>query len=97
MKYKQGKRFGLPHEEQSFLYFYCLGYEKRKPEERKIISDLCYEVGGAQYSEAVFTAVTSSERLLDVAVDYDISESQLYRMVKDFYDELSCSMQVDAP
>lgn len=83
MKMKRGRRFGLPEERQMMIYWLCQNYQDVTAENKEKIDRLCRKFGDPP--EALHRAVTSGDRLLDVALEFGVSESVLYRQVSNFF------------
>ena len=87
MKYRRGDRFGLPYTRQSLIHFLCQSYNQLPVRTQAKINGLCREADPV-WHQAVFAAVTTEQRLLDVAEFYggdSLSEASLYRRVERFY------------
>ncbi len=84
MKLKKGDRFGLPFKKQLKIYATCLNYSDEPQEVQHKIINLCYQCGG-EHHEALFKAVTTEDRVIDVAAEYYIHETWLIRLIKRFY------------
>ena len=65
------------------IYWTCRNYPDAPKETRKKIDRLCRKFGDPP--DALHQAVTSSDRLLDTAIEFGVSESMLYQQVRRFF------------
>lgn len=84
VRFKRGKRYGLPYEKQGLIYFTCLNYKDLPKKQREKIDRLCEKIGG-QHRRALLEAVTTEKTMLQVAMEYKVDESWLYRLVCRFF------------
>ena len=84
--FKKRRGIKIPYNKQGLIYFTCANYYDM-PEEIQIkIVDLCNEVGG-EHSEVLYEVMTnSSKSIRKLAMEYHISETQLYHYRKKFYE-----------
>lgn len=84
--FKKRRGIHLHYNKQGLIYFACVNYKDMPEEIQKKIVDLCVDVG-KQYAEALFEVVTNSEKSIrSLAMEYNISETQLYHYRKKFYE-----------
>ena len=79
----------LPYNEQGYIYFVCKTFGNQPKETQGRIKSLCEEIGGTEYSAALFAALTSPISIRAAAQKYYISESQLYKLRKRFYESFA--------
>lgn len=95
MRYKSGRRFGLSVERQSLIYYLCMNYRSMDPARRDYIQTLCARCGG-EWRQALFWAVTTDRRLIEVAADAGgaapPSEATMFRLCKKFYENFDVSL-----
>lgn len=85
MRFKKLRGIRLSYEEQGLIYFLCSNFKNLTKKEQQKITDLCQEVGGA-YKEALLDFLTG-DSAVKVSLDHSVSESNLYRMRKEFYEK----------
>lgn len=85
MKFKNRRGFNVPYNQQGFIYFTCINYKYQPVEIRHKILNLCTKCGG-QYYQAVFEAVTTEQNLLPIAMKHHMDETNLWRMVRKFFE-----------
>ena len=76
----------LSYNEQGYIYFVCKTFGNQPKATQEKIKSLCEEIGGAEYSAALFAVLTSPTSIRAAAQKYYISESQLYKLRKRFYE-----------
>jgi hypothetical protein len=84
--FKKRRGIKVPYNKQGLIYFTCANIADM-PEEIQIkIVDLCKEVGN-EHSGVLYEVMTnSSKSICALAMDYHISETQLYHYRKKFYE-----------
>lgn len=84
--FKKRRGIKLPYNKQGLIYFTCVNYRDFPDEVLQKITRLCDEIG-KEHSEALFEVMTnSSKSICALAMDYHISETQLYHYRKKFYE-----------
>lgn len=84
MKYHSGTRFGLPEEEQSYIYWLCRNIERIPEGQRKIIKRLIKECGKGQ-EDALREALCTKKNLTAISMKYFIAENAVQRRCEEFY------------
>ena len=84
--FKKKRSIDLSYNKQGLIYFTCLNYNEQLPVIREKINRLCDEVGGV-YSKALFELMTRSKSVLQISMEYYISETKLYVLRKEFYEK----------
>ena len=82
------KRRGIhqPYNKQGLIYFTCVNYKDMSADVQDKIINLCNEVG-KEHAEVLFEVMTNSNKSIRaLAIDYHISETQLYHYRKKFYE-----------
>lgn len=84
--FKKRRGIHIPYEQQGLIYFTCVNY-KIMPEQIQLkIKKLCAEVG-KEHAEVLYRVVTDSNKSIRaLAMEYHISETQLYHYRKKFYE-----------
>lgn len=85
MGFKKLRGVNLPEEKQGLIRYTCLTYKDQPSHTQKKIRRLCQEAGGP-YSAAVWEIMCTKETVLSISQRHHVSESELYRMRKDFYE-----------
>ena len=84
--FKKRRGIKLPYNKQGLIYFVCVNYREMPEHIQDKIADLCNKVGG-EYAEVLYKVVTDSNRSVrSLAIEYHISERNLYRYRKKFYE-----------
>ena len=84
--FKKRRGIKLPYNKQGLIYFSCVNHNDMPDDVKQKIVNLCNEVG-KEYAEVLFEVVTNSNKSIRaLAMDYHISESQLYLYRKKFYE-----------
>lgn len=84
--FKKRRGIKLPYNKQGLIYFTCVNYKDFPEEVLQKIEMLCDEIG-KEHSEVLFEVMTnSSKSIRALAMDYHISETQLYHYRKKFYE-----------
>lgn len=85
--FKKRRGIKLSYNKQGLIYFTCMNYRDLPDDVTKKISDLCNEVG-KEHALVLFEVMTnSSKSIRSLALEYHISETQLYHYRKKFYEE----------
>lgn len=86
MNFKKYRGINLSYKEQGIIYFTCANFDTQPPEMQEKIRRLCKEVGGP-YEKALLAMVTRpSVSGTWLEQEYHVSDSQLYRLRKQFYE-----------
>ena len=84
--FKKRRGIHLPYNKQGLIYFTCMNIQDMPYDVQDKIKNLCQEVG-KEYSEVLYKVVTDSNRSVrSLAIEYNISERNLYRYRKKFYE-----------
>ena len=84
--FKKRKGIKLPYNKQGLIYFSCVNHNDMPNDVKQKIVNLCNEVG-KEHAEVLFEVVTNSNKSIRaLAMDYHISESQLYYYRRKFYE-----------
>lgn len=84
--FKKRRGIKVPYNTQGLIYFTCVNYRDFPEEVLQKIVRLCDEIG-KEHSEVLFEVMTnSSKSIRALAMDYHISETQLYHYRKKFYE-----------
>lgn len=84
--FKKRRGIHLPYNKQGLIYFTCMNINDMPYDIQDKIKNLCQEVG-KEYSEVLYKVVTDSNRSVrSLAIEYNISERNLYRYRKKFYE-----------
>jgi len=75
----------LPEEKQGLIRYTCLNEASQPKRVRDKIQRLCDAVGG-EYADALFEVMCTKRSIMKIAMEHYISESQLYRLRKKFYE-----------
>ena len=85
--FKKRRGIHLPYNKQGLIYFTCVNHMDMPYDVQDKIKNLCQEVG-QEYAEVLYKVVTDSNRSIrSLAIEYHISERNLYRYRKKFYEE----------
>lgn len=85
MGFKKLSGVPLSEEEQGLIRYTCLTYAKQPPRVQRKIQRLCLLCAGA-YSAALFDVMCTKKSITAIALANYVSESQLYRFRKAFYE-----------
>ena len=84
--FKKRRGIHIPYNKQGLIYFTCVNHKEMPEEIQDKIIDICNKVGG-EYAEVLYKVVTDSNRSVrSLAIEYNISERNLYRYRKEFYE-----------
>ena len=84
--FKKRRGIKIPYNKQGLIYFTCVNHKDMPEHIEEKIKSLCDEVG-KEYSQVLFKVVTDSTRSVrSLALEYHISERQLYHYRKKFYE-----------
>lgn len=85
--FKKRRGIHIPYNKQGLIYFTCMNVKDMPEDVQRKILNLCIEVGGQHY-RALYTMLTDdSKNIHGVAMDFHISETQLYLYRKNFYEK----------
>lgn len=85
MGFKKLSGVPLSEEEQGLIRYTCLTYAKQPPKVQRKIQRLCLLCAGA-YSAALFDVMCTKKSITAIALANYVSETQLYRFRKAFYE-----------
>lgn len=84
--FRKRRGIHIPYNKQGLIHFVCVNVKDMPEEVQRKILNLCVEVSGQHY-EALYTMLTDdSKSIHGVAMDFHISETQLYYYRKKFYE-----------
>ena len=84
--FKKRRGIHIPYEQQGLIYFTCVNHKDMPDEIQDKIHRLCQEVG-KEYADVLYKVVTDTKRSIrSLAMEYHISETQLYHYRKKFYE-----------
>lgn len=84
--FKKRRGIHLPYNKQGLIYFTCVNIKDMPEDVQQKILRLCEDVG-KEHSEVLFEVMTNSNKSIRaLAMDYHISETQLYHYRKKFYE-----------
>ena len=84
--FKKRRGIHIPYNKQGLIYFTCVNHKDMPVHIQNKIVRLCNEVG-KEYSEVLYKVVTDSNKSIRaLAMEYHISETQLYHYRKRFYE-----------
>lgn len=78
----------MPERKQGLIRYTCLNFAEQPKWIQEKIRRLCDGCGGA-YSAALFELMTCQTSVTAVSLRHHVSESELYRMRKSFYESWS--------
>lgn len=84
--FKKRRGIRLSYNRQGLIYFVCVNIKDMPEDIQERVLNLCIEVGG-EHHKALYTLLTDDCRNVHgVAMQYHISETQLYLYRKKFYE-----------
>ena len=83
--FKKLRGVNLPEEKQGLIRYTCLTCGEQPKHVQKKIQRLCQMCGGAE-SAALREVMCTKRSITAIALDHCVSESQLYRARKQFYE-----------
>lgn len=84
--FKKRRGIHIPYNRQGLIYFTCINVRDMPDEIQNKILNLCIEVAGENY-RALYAALTDdTKNIHGIALEYHISETQLYFLRKNFYE-----------
>ena len=84
--FKKLRGCSLTYNQQLLIRAICLNYPIMPEEVKAKINRLCDECGG-EYRKALFRVLTTYKSVRFIAIDENVSESQLYRFRLSFYEK----------
>ena len=85
--FKKRRSIKVSYNRQGLIHFICVNVRSLPIEVNTRILSLCYEVAG-EHGEALYTMLTDdTKNVHGVAMQYYLSESQLYAYRKKFYEK----------
>lgn len=85
--FRKRRGIHLPYNKQGLIYFVCVNIRAMPEAVQMKILNLCVEVAG-EHCEALYSMLTDdSKNVHAIAMDYHISETQLYHYRKKFYEQ----------
>lgn len=86
MVFKKLRGCKLSYNEQLLVRAICLNYKRLPNKTKHRINNLCLACGGDYYN-SLFRAMTTQQSIRFIAIDENVSESQLYRARLEFYNK----------
>lgn len=84
--FKKRRGIKLPYNKQGLIYFTCMNVADMPEKTQERIKQLCAEIG-KEHSEVLYQVMTNSNKSIrSLALEYHISETQLYHYRKKFYE-----------
>lgn len=84
--FKKRRGIHIPYNKQGLIHFTCMNYNDVPKHTQEKIERLCDEVG-KEHSKVLFAVVTDNNKSIrSLALEYHISETQLYYYRKKFYE-----------
>lgn len=84
--FKKRRGIKLPYNKQGLIYFTCMNVADMPEKTQERIKQLCVEIG-KEHSEVLYQVMTNSNKSIrSLALEYHISETQLYHYRKKFYE-----------
>ncbi len=83
--FKKMRGIGLSYEKQGLVYFICANYNDMPEEVQKKIDQLCIEVAGAEYYQALRDVLIKQKSIETAAFDCPCDETTLRRKRRNFY------------
>lgn len=84
--FKKRKGIHIPYRKQGLIYFICVNVRDMPEDVQQKIVNLCIEVGGKDYQALYKFLTDDTGNVHSVALEFHISEIQLYRYRKMFYE-----------
>lgn len=85
--FKKRRGIHISYNKQGLIYFICMNINDMPEDVQQSILKLCIKVSG-RYYKALYTILTDdTKNIHNVAMNYNISETQLYLYRKNFYEE----------
>lgn len=85
--FKKRRGIHIPYNKQGLIYFTCINIKDMPEEIKNKIIELCMSVAGEHWI-ALYAMLTDDTRNVhSVAMEYHISETQLYHYRKLFYEK----------
>lgn len=84
MGFKKLSGVPLSEERQGLIRYTCLTYNEQPPRVQRKIQRLCASCAGV-YSAALFDVMCTKKSITAIALQYFVSEEQLYRFRRAFY------------
>lgn len=85
--FKKMRGIKLDYDKQGLIYFTCKNIKEQPKEVQAKILNLCLEIGGADYYKALYDVLTTENSICSIAMLHCVSESQLYKLRKMFYEK----------
>jgi len=86
MSFKKLRGVKLSRNRQGYIRFTCLTYADQPQVIRDKISKLCSRIGGDDYAQALWEMCCTEENVTSIAMRHCVSESQLYKLRKQFFE-----------
>lgn len=86
LRFKKLRGVNLPYNKQGLIYFTCVNVKEMPENVRRKILNLCIEVTGEHYQALYAMLTDDTKNVHGIALEYYISETQLYHYRKKFYE-----------
>lgn len=86
MGFKKLRGVKLSRNRQGYVRYTCLTYADQSQTVREKISRLCTRIGGEEYAAALWEMLCTEESATSIALRHCVSESQLYKLRKQFFE-----------
>ena len=84
MSWRKLRGVHLPYEKQVYIRATCLLWKDQPKRVQEKIRRLCEECG-VVYASALWESMTTKQRAVQIALKHNMSESTLYRIRVEFY------------
>ncbi len=84
--FKKRRGIHIPYNKQGLIYFTCMNIKDMPEEVQQKVLNLCIEVGKENYRALYAMLTDDSKSIHGIAMEYCISETQLYYYRKKFYE-----------
>jgi hypothetical protein len=84
--FKKMRSIGLSYKKQGLIYFTCKNYADQPAEIQQKIDQLCLQVGGDEYYQALRRYLIFDCSLQEMAVKYNCDATTLWRKKMKFYE-----------
>lgn len=85
--FKKRRGIHIPYNKQGLIYFTCMNANDMPEDVRRKILNLCIEVSGEHYKALYAVLTDDTKNIHSVAMEFHISETQLYLYRKNFYEK----------
>lgn len=85
--FKKRRGIHIPYNKQGLIYFTCMNANDMPEDVRRKILNLCIEVSGEHFKALYAVLTDDTKNIHSVAMEFHISETQLYLYRKNFYEK----------